>query len=427
MKEIILNQRLERANKRISTLEKMIEDRTREVYLEQEQLRQAHTYVNKILETMQSSVIVVDEHNFISSANSTTFSWLNYIPEDIIGEPISMLAPEISLSNNYIDENIKLETFYKKADGTKIPVIFSTAPLDRIDMGCRGYVCVAHDISEKKSLEAQILQTQKLEAIGQLASGIAHEINTPIQFVGDNTRFLQDSFDDLMDLLDLLKLGLATEKIESVTDPRVMKEKFENVDFDFLRDEIPKAIQQTLEGVNRVTNIVKAMKEFAHPGGERKQLVELNKLIESTTIVSTNEWKYVSEMEFNRNNDLPLVPCLPGELNQVLLNIIINAAHAIADQNKKINRGKGKIKIWTEFSKGKEVVINIQDNGGGIPKDISNKVYDPFFTTKEVGRGTGQGLAMARSIIVDKHKGKLDFISEDDVGTTFRITLPNED
>jgi two-component system NtrC family sensor kinase len=271
----------------------------------------------------------------------------------------------------------------------------------------------------------QFLQSEKMASIGQLAAGIAHEINTPTQYVGDNARFLQDAFVDLREIL-----GKYDQLLKAVKDIRVpcdliqeVEAAVEEADLTYLMEEIPKAIEQSRDGVERVSRIVRAMKEFSHPGIEEKTTVDINKSLESTITVARNEWKYVAEMVTDFDSRLPLVTCLPGELNQVFLNMIINAAHSIADVGGQASDGKGTITISTRPD-GSWVEIRISDTGAGIPEKIRSRIFDLFFTTKEVGRGTGQGLAIARSAIVDKHGGTMTFDTQLGEGTTFIVRLP---
>jgi PAS domain S-box-containing protein len=287
------------------------------------------------------------------------------------------------------------------------------------------YDGMIEDTTERKALHQQLLQAQKLESIGQLAAGIAHEINTPTQYIGDNVRFLKDAFTDLTSLIAEYGKVLATVK-ENAALAETLKESLnaiDRVDKDFLLNEIPNAIDQGLEGVTRVATLVSAMKEFSHPGTKEKSPVNLNKAIESTITVARNEWKYVADMETDFDQTLPAIPCLPGEVNQVILNLIVNAAHAIGDVVAKGGTKKGKIRIQTRNCED-WVEIRIQDSGTGIPKHVQARVFDPFFTTKEVGKGTGQGLAIARSVVVDKHDGSIHFETEEGKGTTFIICLP---
>jgi PAS domain S-box-containing protein len=286
------------------------------------------------------------------------------------------------------------------------------------------------DVTERKLAEAtreQLLQAQKFESVGQLAAGIAHEINTPVQYIGDNVRFLQDSFGELVTLNAVYARLLAAVRSTEMT-PQMLEEitlLVEKIDVDYLFGEIPKAIEQTLEGVSRVAALVGAIKKFSHPGTGEKVPLNLNHAIETTVQVARNEWKYVAELEMELDCTLPLVSCFPGEFNQVVLNMVVNAAHAIADVVARGGPEKGLITIRTRSIPG-GVEVQIQDTGGGIPEKIRPRIFDPFFTTKEIGKGTGQGLAIARSVVVDKHQGTIDFETADGCGTTFIIRLPCE-
>ncbi len=275
------------------------------------------------------------------------------------------------------------------------------------------------------SRTAQLIQAQKLESVGQLAAGIAHEINTPIQYIGDNIRFVGESFEELRGLLAEHQKLLAAVRSNSLT-PELLAQveaAVEKTDVAYLNKEIPAAIRQLLDGVESVASIVQAMKEFSHPGTNQKVPTDLAHAIQSTMAVARNEWKYVADVETQFAPDLPPVPCLPGELNQVLLNLIVNAAHAIGDAVKNKSGAKGKITISTRQD-GRSAEIRISDTGTGIPEDIRHRVFEPFFTTKEVGRGTGQGLAIARTSIVKKHGGELTFETKVGEGTTFFVRLP---
>ena len=281
------------------------------------------------------------------------------------------------------------------------------------------------DVTDALTAERELRQAQKLEAIGQLAAGIAHEINTPIQYVGDNVRFLGDACTDLTAVLEQAEaLRRAAQAGEPVAEPvRALAAVQAEVDLPFLLAEIPTTVEQTLEGVERVATIVRAMREFSHPGTDDKTLVDINRALESTITVSRNEWKYVAEVATCLSEDLPLLNCLPGELNQVFLNILVNAAHAIADRTDHGRSGKGVITVSTRADD-RWLEVRIADTGGGIPAAVQERVFDPFFTTKGVGKGTGQGLAIARSVVVDKHRGNLRFQTEPGQGTTFIIELP---
>ena len=291
-----------------------------------------------------------------------------------------------------------------------------------------GYIIIGADITGRKAREDMLAQTEKLKSIGQLAAGIAHEINTPTQYVGDNTRFLQDALQDIVNVLWLYAQLLEAAKSDTITPELIGRVEggIEEADVDYLMEEIPTAIEQTLEGVDRIGKIVRAMKEFSHPGQEEKTTIDINNAIESTITVARNEWKYVADMVTEFDAALPPVPCLPGEFNQVILNLIINASHAITDVLDGKFAEKGVIRITTrKTEKFAEVVIS--DTGGGIPETIRQRIFDPFFTTKEIGKGTGQGLAIAHSVIIEKHRGTLNLDSTEGQGATFTICLPLED
>jgi signal transduction histidine kinase len=273
----------------------------------------------------------------------------------------------------------------------------------------------------------QLRHAHKLESVGQLAAGIAHEINTPTQYIGDNVRFLKDAFQGLAAVRLSYERLLAAAQDNAISSETVREvtEALERADAGYLFEEIPKAIEQTLEGISRVAKLVSAMKEFSHPGTKEKIPLDLNHAIENTITVARNEWKYVANMETDFDVALPRVSCQPGEFNQVILNLIVNAAHAIADKLGKDSSEQGKIKIQTRDSP-EWVEIRVQDTGSGIPANAQPRVFDPFFTTKEIGKGTGQGLAIARSVVVDKQGGTIHFETDEGEGTTFVIRLPHD-
>jgi signal transduction histidine kinase len=283
-------------------------------------------------------------------------------------------------------------------------------------------------IAELRLKNQQLFQAQKLESIGQLAAGIAHEINTPMQFVYDNLEFLSDCSDKLFNVVAAYDRNLNADgpqrswQERSAEIARVAKEaRFEHV-----RAETPKAICESLEGIRRVINIVRAMKEFSHPGQDEKEGLDLNNAVRSTVTITSNRWKYAAEMVLELDSDLPTLKCVPGEINQVLLNLIVNAADAIVDKIGEKGDAKGRITVRTRLEPG-YFVIDVEDTGCGIPDEIRNRIFDPFFTTKDVGKGTGQGLAICYNVVVNKHNGKLDVQSSPGVGTKFTIMLRRHD
>jgi signal transduction histidine kinase len=288
-----------------------------------------------------------------------------------------------------------------------------------------GYLGCGRNITERKELEEQIVQSSKMQSIGQLAAGIAHEINTPAQFVGDNTRFLRESFEDLTELTTQYDKLLEAAREDKIT-PELISQTtsaVDEADIEYLQEEIPTAIEQSLEGIGRISRIVLAMKEFSHPGSEDKHPVDLNRIIENTVTIAANEWKYLATLETNFATDLPMVNCHEQEISQVVLNMIVNAAHAIAEKNADATNISGQITISTT-SQDDSVRIVIADTGNGITAEHQKRIFDPFFTTKDVGKGTGQGLSMAYTSIVENHAGQISVSSEPGTGTQFTIDLP---
>lgn len=297
--------------------------------------------------------------------------------------------------------------------------------------GRKAFLVIAQDVTERNRLELELRQAQKLEAVGGLAAGIAHEINTPIQFVGDNLLFLRDAFADLTAILEKYRhLRISSANGGAGQDLAEEVANAENAaDIAFSLEEIPKAIAQSQDGISRVATLVRALKVFAHPNAMQKAATDINEALRSTLTIARNELKYVADVE-TQFGDLPLVNCNIGEVNQVFLNLLVNAAHAIGEtqnggpkcEGRMGNDAKGLIRVQTSVDK-TAALISVEDTGCGIPENIRGKIFDPFFTTKESGKGTGQGLAIARSVI-EKHGGTITFTSEVGKGTTFYIRLP---
>jgi two-component system, NtrC family, sensor kinase len=286
-------------------------------------------------------------------------------------------------------------------------------------------VAVGRSISEPRPSGTQVDRTQKLKAIGQLAAGIAHEINTPTQYIMDNIHFLCDTFGTLhhtfakfLQLVEHIRNSPPTPELISEMDKVI-----EDADIDFLLAETPEAIAQTLEGVSRVSRIVQSLKEFAQPGGTGKKIININHAIETTIVVARNEWKDVADMETSLDPDLPEIPASSSGLNEVFLNMIINAAQALESKSAAMPDARGTITIST-CQAADDIEIRISDNGVGIASDIQEKIFDPFYTTREVGRGLGQGLSIAHNVITQQHGGTIEVESEFGIGTTFIIRLP---
>jgi two-component system, NtrC family, sensor kinase len=315
-------------------------------------------------------------------------------------------------------------------DGGVRHIHLEAAPLEGVAVKDGPITMVAVDITDQLLLEVErerikIAQyrIKKMDALGRLASGIAHEINTPAQYIMDNLAFLREA---MAGLGRLLKADQALRSAADVCDTPLAQAAAEiarTIDSTYLLAEIPVCLGQSMEGMEGIRSIVKAMREFSHPASENKTPVDLNHVIENALTISRNEWKCIATVRLELDHHLPLVPCLPGEMGQVLLNIIVNASHAISDTLPAGGDQLGVMVISTSHS-GNWAEIRITDTGTGILPGVRDLIFEPFFTTKEIGKGTGQGLAIAWSIVVDRHHGTLTFDSEVGAGTTFIIRLP---
>lgn len=399
-------------------------------------------YQNEMmLQWVEGAVLLVDREGKITQANDVALRALGWREEELIGrnchetihhtlddgseypwEFCPIFAAIEDGSSHHVDGDI----FWRK-DGTSFSVDYIACSTRDEHNEINGAVLTFRNLTEMRLQEAKRIHGMKLESIGELSAGIAHEINTPMQFVGSNLTFLREGFDDILDLANRYRLFREdVSKLEEFASRCSELAEFEDeVDVEYLIDEVPRAFEQTQEGVNRVTQLVKGLKGFAHSdSGQEKQSIDVNSIIENTLVVSRNEYKYVADVETQLGN-LPSIKGHAGDIGQVILNLVVNAAHAIAavvgDGGK-----KGKITIKTQLDND-EVIISVEDTGKGVPDTIKNRIFDPFFTTKEVGQGTGQGLAIARTIIHEKHSGILSFVSTPGQGTTFTIFLPVND
>lgn len=396
---------------------------------------------SRAVEQSPASVIITDTRGMIEYVNACFCRVTGYSPEEVLGRNPRILKSGQTPPEEYkqlwsmivLGGEWRGEFCNKKKNGELFWESAAISAIKNEQGEVTHFLGVKEDITEKKRqeqersmMEVQLMQAQKLESVGQLAAGIAHEINTPTQYVGDNLRFIQEGFVTLNKLVTEFEKLLTAAESNSIS-PELINDiivQHKEADFPYLSAEIPVALEQSLDGIQRISSIVRAMKEFSHPGTKEKIPVDINHAITTTLTVAHNEWKYVAEVETVLAPNLPKVLCLPDEINQVFLNLIVNASQAIGEIVKKTG-GKGTIKITTQ-SNGPWIEIRIEDSGGGIPEEIKHRIFEPFFTTKEVGKGTGQGLAIARTAIVNKHNGEITFESKAGVGTTFLIRLPVE-
>ena len=387
------------------------------------------------VKNIHEGVITIRQGGIITVANFAAEKIFDYNTNELIGKnifeitkvleldgsemlfnPFDLIQNSEGLSNVHNQITILTNKNQKKI----ITVNISLIPNEKGSMN--DLVLVLNDVTEKIRIENQLALSQKMESVGQLAAGIAHEINSPMQFVGDNTYFLKDAFENIFNFINAVNNSIEENLEYKNLKNQIVKFK-EEFDIEYLLNEIPISIDRTQTGIDRVSKIVLAMKNFAHPSGKQKMYSNINHGIEVTITISKNEWKYVSDLETDLDDNLPNVLCIIDEINQVILNMIINAAHSIEEKLGKNPIEKGKIHISTRKNENK-VQIRIKDSGKGISKENLARIFDPFFTTKPVGRGTGQGLAIAHDIIVNKHNGAIEVESEVGDGAVFIITLP---
>jgi PAS domain S-box-containing protein len=428
--------------------EKLLQDRTAELLKSNEELKhqikkrkiakrtikEAHHEINHLISSLPTILVGLTRENEIIHWNAVAERVFQIPAAEVMGTTLDKCRIEWDwqkIADGIIQSqtegcNVRMDNInFRNAEGEERYLGLTITPFNGESNSILGVTIIGSDITDRIKFEAKLHQSHKMEAIGQLAAGIAHEINTPTQFVGDNTRFVQDAFGDLIQACSLYNELIETVKSGPVSAERIqdLEKRFAELDIEYLEEEVPLAIQQTLKGVDRITNIVQAMKIFAHPGGIAKEPVDINKEIEKTITITRNEWKYVARLITDFDATLPAVPCHRAEFNQVILNLIVNAAHAIEDLNGKNPPEKGTITISTGHD-GNWAEIRISDTGVGIPEAVRHRIFDLFFTTKEPGRGTGQGLAIAHSVIVEKHNGTINLETKEGRGTAFILRLP---
>ncbi len=404
--------------------------------LELLEIKKVHNEINSLLTSIDSIIIGVSKDDRITHWNYTAEKTFGIKSDEVleknitdtkikwewdkIFEGISVSLSEMKTSHinniSYTDKNNR--------DGF---LEITISPILQTKELLSGFIIYGKDITEQRIMEMQLLNDQKLKSIGELASGIAHEINTPIQYINDNIFFLKNSFNSLNEIINY-NIRVASQNKDPAESDHIKKDisrLIKKHDAQYLMDEIPTAIEQTIDGIVRISDIVRSMKNFSHPGTGKKVLQNINKALSDTLTISKNEWKYAAEVKTDFDETLEDVSCYAAELNQVFLNIIVNASHAIEEAKSGGLIKKGLITISTG-KKDKWVYIKIKDNGTGIPENIRDKIFNPFFTTKEAGKGTGQGLAIAHQIITEKHKGRIEVRSKINKGTEFTILIPQD-
>jgi two-component system, NtrC family, sensor kinase len=391
---------------------------------ERQNLADALAHERNVLRTMidliPAFIYCKDAQSRFTGCNKLVANRMGVTPADLIGKTDFDFFPTEMATKFYNDEQALLksgqplidieELAFDKLSGTNRVILTSKVPLHDAAGNLTGLVGTGFDITERKAAEERMASSDRLESIGRLAAGVAHEINTPIQYLNDSVSFIREGVEELLAYIDKLHAAMPAKPTE-------------NEDVEYMREELPPALARVADGLSRIAEIVRSMKHFSHADQREMSAVDLNVAIASTLVMARSEYKDVADVETDYAT-LPPITCHGGQINQVVLNLVVNSAHAIADFVKK-NGGRGKISVKTSVEP-EHVLISITDTGGGIPEGIRVRIFDPFFTTKEVGRGTGQGLSIARNVIVKGHGGQLDFDTEMGKGTTFHVRLPRE-
>jgi PAS domain S-box-containing protein len=376
--------------------------------------------LRSMIDLMPAFVYAKDIHSRFLAGNARVAKYMGTTPEGLVGKsdfdfyPRAMAEKFFNDEQNLIRSGVPLldheELVYDQEHDVERVVLTSKVHLRDAGGIPIGIVGAGVDITEHKETQKRMAAGERLESIGRLAAGVAHEINTPIQFLKDTLSFMREGMQEMLQYIDELR----------ATHPAPPESE---VDIEDLRAEMPPAVERMADGLTRIADIVRSMKEFSHADKREMTPVDLNRAIKSTLVIARSEYRYVADLDTSFA-PLPPVMCHGGQINQVVLNLVVNAAHAIGDVVKNTAQ-RGKISVSTRVE-GNQAVIAIEDTGGGIPESVRARIFEPFFTTKEVGRGTGQGLSIAHSAVVKDHGGSLDFETRAGEGTTFYVRLPIE-
>lgn len=396
--------------------------------------RRARAFAD-VLREAPNEIYFIDANTLeFVEVNQGACDQLGFRREELLGLSAVAVKPEFTLDQYrskltpLLDgtyEQLVYDTTHSRKDGTTYPV---HANLHRSRFEDRDVlVLFVVDLTDRQALEEQLAQAQKLESIGQLAAGIAHEINTPMQCVMTNVEYLQEICANLFTVTDAHRDSLYAEALSWQQRKAALYELEQKYNYDKLRQNTLDAIAESVEASSRVVEVVRAMKNMTHPGADEKRWMDLNEMIHSAAMVARNHWKYCATLEMDLEESLPLVPMFSGQINQVLLNLLVNAADAITDRVEAEGTNElGAIRIATRHVDG-GVLFELSDSGCGMSEEVKKRAFDPFFTTKEVGKGTGQGLAITYGVVVQHHQGRIELDSEVGVGTTVRFWLPGEE
>ncbi len=386
-------------------------------------LEKREAYLQKLLDTLPLGVILIDqETRRVAAANPCALELIGVEPGEVLGKSCSLFCSRLDGVCPYLDEGKPMgaqESILRRKDGSTLPILKRVTPLE---MDGKKYILdTILDLRERKALERRVLQAQKMEAVGQLAAGVAHQINTPVQFIGDNLRYVKDAVGDLLHMVERGEELLERGGGDGAGEFRKCKEE---CDFEFIREEVPAALEQSLEGLERVGRIVEALNSFTAGEPAGKEPLDLNEAVEKALALSEGEWRRVARVELDLEKDLPPVPGRAGEIQQTLLILLANAAQAVGSRREREGRPeKGVIRIRTRRLED-SVEVRVQDDGTGIAEELRERIFDPFFSTKGTGIGSGKGLAYAHSIVAGSHGGEIFFESEEGKGATFVVRLP---
>lgn len=385
--------------------------------------------ITAILQAVDQAIIVLDETGVIKDVNDVAMKVFGYAKREMVGRNMTLLMHELHHDAFLAPFNAApgaaaevREVEGRRADGGVFPIELTVVEL-KGEARRKLFVSGVRDISQRKRAEREAHRAMRLKAVGHLAQGIAHEINSPAQFIGDNLRFVDASVEALLKVVESQAAVIqAAVNGGSLEEPLAAYQALsDEQDLEMLIEDVRDANRQSLLGMRNISDLIVAMKEFSFPASKERASVDVNRVVKRTAAVSRNDWKDIAELVFDLDPILPSPCAWEEELNHAMLALVVNAAQAIAEKPGRVARGRIAI---TTACEGDDVVIRVEDDGKGIARNIRGLIFNPFFSTREVGKGTGQGLSLAYDIIVTKHGGAIDYESEEGRGTTFTVRLP---
>jgi PAS domain S-box-containing protein len=393
-------------------------------------IRDLERYSENVIQNMNSAVLVFDLEGRVTTCNTPAAQILGQPIHELIGRQVRDWFPDGSgrgIVARTLAEGIRFkgaESVITRPDGSVVPVGISCAPIAGAKGELRGAVATFQDITEMRHLQRQVLQAEKMASIGQLAAGVAHEINNPMGFIHANLFQMAEYISDLRRVWSRVEQLQKSVEQGDPNEGREASERLtslaEEVDVDFVLGDLAKAIRESQEGSERIRHIVNDLRDFSYQDTGERVLSNINQCLDSTANIVWPMMKHLVTLE-KQYQDLPAVNCYPMQIKQVFMNLLVNAYQAI-EEKLGGDGGMGRIELRTE-NRGDEIVVTISDTGVGISPENLGRIFDPFFTTKKVGAGTGLGLSTSYSI-VQRHGGAIRVESNPGGGTTFRVLLP---